>query len=370
MLKRVTAICALALIFGANGFAQDIPATDCDRYAASDEDPLRKTVDVPTAEINPALAIPACEVAVRQYPNSGRLIHQLGRSYYKANNFDAAIAQFRKAAGQGYAPAQNSLGVMYEKGQGVPKDWEQAFACYQKAADQGYSAAQNNLRALNIKSMAQGGIILNSRDCPNPSNDKTAEQPTSQPPVAALNAQDQTRIFHGLVDFQQQLASVSNDPTLTSFQMDAKLQQLRQRFGELTVRSNTPVEDWVCTVTDVVSEKFGVKIRTPVGTSGLGSRRLVGCYYGNPTNCNESGCLTIQLWVNGNPTNVLCNAPQCRMIQLWVNDTDERLMAIQRGNVVHFDGRVVCLNQQLYECGGFPKDVDVQNLRTASTTKR
>src|SRR6266566_1920745 len=56
---------------------QDAPLTDCDTYAGSEFGPQRKTAGVTFAKINSALAIPACESAVRQYPDSDRLIFQL-----------------------------------------------------------------------------------------------------------------------------------------------------------------------------------------------------------------------------------------------------------------------------------------------------
>ena len=127
--------------------------TDCDKYAASDIDPQRKTTGVPFDKINPALAVPACEDAVQQYSNSDRLIYQLGRAYQKANNFTAGVVQYRKAAEQSYAPAQNALGVIYQNGQGVPKDDQQAIAWYRKAADQGLAAGEVNL----------GDMYLNGR---------------------------------------------------------------------------------------------------------------------------------------------------------------------------------------------------------------
>ena len=130
---------------GANDNAQDAPITDCDTYAASDQDPQRKAVGVSTSNINSVLAIPACEAAVREHPNSSRLVYQLGRAYYKANNFGAAVAQFRRAAEQGYALAQTNLGAMYAFGQGIPKDDAQAVAWFRKAADQGNAGAQADL---------------------------------------------------------------------------------------------------------------------------------------------------------------------------------------------------------------------------------
>ena len=71
--------------------------------------------------------VPACEAAVQQYPNSSRLNYQLGRSYHKANNFVAAVAQYRKAAGQSCASAQSNLGVMSQLGFGVPQDYGEAL---------------------------------------------------------------------------------------------------------------------------------------------------------------------------------------------------------------------------------------------------
>jgi hypothetical protein len=134
--------------------SQDAPATNCDTYAASDLDPQRKAEGIPFDKINPALAIPACESAVRKYPNSIRLIHQLARAYAKHNDFNSAFVQYRKAADQGYALAEYNLGVLYEKALGVAKDDVQAVALYRKAAEQGFVLAQFNLG--NIYRTGQG----------------------------------------------------------------------------------------------------------------------------------------------------------------------------------------------------------------------
>jgi tetratricopeptide (TPR) repeat protein len=93
-------LCILQLVFGTSAFAQEAPITDCDKYAAWEFDTQRKAAGVPADQMNPALAVPACETAVQQYPNSTRLRSQLGRAYYNANNFPAAVEQYRKAADQ------------------------------------------------------------------------------------------------------------------------------------------------------------------------------------------------------------------------------------------------------------------------------
>ena len=53
-----------------------------------------------------------------------------------------------QAAAQGYAIAQNNLGVMYDNGEGVPQDAAEALKWYRKAAEQGYAKAQYNLGAM------------------------------------------------------------------------------------------------------------------------------------------------------------------------------------------------------------------------------
>jgi TonB family protein len=121
------------------------PASACDTYAASEFDTQRKSPGVSQEKIDPNLAVPACESAVQQYPDDARLNFQLGRAYDKANNFSAALAQFRKAADQNFAPAQNMLGFMYQKGRGVALDDQQAIASFRIAAEQNFAPAQHNL---------------------------------------------------------------------------------------------------------------------------------------------------------------------------------------------------------------------------------
>jgi hypothetical protein len=68
-----------------------------------------------------------------------------GVAAYNAGRFDLALDEFTAAANQGSAEAQVSLGVMYENGQGVLRDYEKALMWYRKAADQGHFGAQNNI---------------------------------------------------------------------------------------------------------------------------------------------------------------------------------------------------------------------------------
>ncbi len=56
-----------------------------------------------------------------------------------------SLETLKKQAASGDAYAQNSLGVKYATGTGVPKDYEQAVIWFRKSAEQGLAAAQANL---------------------------------------------------------------------------------------------------------------------------------------------------------------------------------------------------------------------------------
>ena len=58
---------------------------------------------------------------------------------------DKAFCLYQEAAHQGLADAQNNLGMMYEFGDGVTKNFDQAIYWYQEAANQEFGEAQYNL---------------------------------------------------------------------------------------------------------------------------------------------------------------------------------------------------------------------------------
>lgn len=60
-------------------------------------------------------------------------------------DYKAAREWFRKAAEQGNAMAQNSLGLMYADGQDEPQDYQKAAEWIRKAAEQGHTNAQASL---------------------------------------------------------------------------------------------------------------------------------------------------------------------------------------------------------------------------------
>ncbi len=78
--------------------------------------------------------------------------YRIGRLYARgrgvAQDDTVAVEWFRKAARQGYAPAQNDLGTMYEQGRGVERDDVQAVRWFRAAAESGRAAAQANLATM------------------------------------------------------------------------------------------------------------------------------------------------------------------------------------------------------------------------------
>lgn len=70
---------------------------------------------------------------------------ELGIYELNRGEFHAAIEQFRPLVAEGYAPAQYQMGIVYQKGYGVPKDGMKALALFELAAEQNYSDAQFEL---------------------------------------------------------------------------------------------------------------------------------------------------------------------------------------------------------------------------------
>ncbi len=74
--------------------------------------------------------------------------YNLGSMYDKGQgvprDYGEAVKWTRKAANQGNANAQNNLGIMYGKGQGVPRDYVQAHIWFNLAAAQGDDMARKN----------------------------------------------------------------------------------------------------------------------------------------------------------------------------------------------------------------------------------
>src|SRR5215467_5646768 len=70
---------------------------------------------------------------------------------YERGDYETALKEFRPLAEQGIAIAQYSLGVMYDNGEGVVRDFREASRWYRSAAEQGYAAGQFHLAILYLR---------------------------------------------------------------------------------------------------------------------------------------------------------------------------------------------------------------------------
>lgn len=68
-----------------------------------------------------------------------------GLAAYNKKDYESALKEWQKVADDGNVDAQNNIGVMYEKGQGLTQSDEQAIVWYTKAANQGSASSQFNL---------------------------------------------------------------------------------------------------------------------------------------------------------------------------------------------------------------------------------
>jgi len=68
-----------------------------------------------------------------------------GLAAYDRGDYRTALREWKPLAEKGIARAQYNLALMYNNGQGVPKNYALARKWFTKAALQGHAGAQNNL---------------------------------------------------------------------------------------------------------------------------------------------------------------------------------------------------------------------------------
>ena len=132
---------------------------DCDRLAASDNDPARppEVPGVPLAKIDADAAIAACEKSIQHNARIPRYLYNLGRAEAAAANsvrpddpsrapkLVAARAAFNDAANRGYVAALYSLATLFDYTETTDKDQERANTMLKEAAGQGYPPAMYEL---------------------------------------------------------------------------------------------------------------------------------------------------------------------------------------------------------------------------------
>lgn len=130
-------------------------AADCDRLAASPDDPQKKAKGVPYAQLNAQAAVAACMKAVAEAPREGRLWFQYGRALEKAAKLPDAVKAYTEAKNLGHAAAFNNLGELYRDGKHVQRDLSQALELFKKSAELGSAEGKTNQSAL-AKAMEDG----------------------------------------------------------------------------------------------------------------------------------------------------------------------------------------------------------------------
>jgi TPR repeat protein len=159
--------------------AIDAELSDCDRLAGDRLDAQGVAKGVLAGRIDTAAALPACELALKARPNSGRFNYELGRVYASLGRNDEAVAAYQKAVSLGYVRAQwalgyrdvyvppadpergretleraaaagdvyaiHTLGQIYYEGRGVPKDFAKAKSLFEAAARMGHTFSMNSL---------------------------------------------------------------------------------------------------------------------------------------------------------------------------------------------------------------------------------
>lgn len=118
----------------------NIGATVCEKYSENEVRSLTSRSQVSTWYQN------AAERGNADAQNNLGVMYERGDGV--PQNRTAAVKWFRLAADQGHADAQNNLGAMYAYGRGIPRNFAEAAKWFRIAADQGNTYAQYNLAEL------------------------------------------------------------------------------------------------------------------------------------------------------------------------------------------------------------------------------
>lgn len=133
MIRRfvwVAAVVAGTVVYAGSALAQDAPSD-------AEAKQIRERTE-PLAEQGNASA---------QY-NMG-VIYDEG--YGVERDYGKALDWYRKAAEQGFAKAEHNLGILYQEGHGTEADPAEAARWFQRAAEDGEPAAQNNLAVMYVR---------------------------------------------------------------------------------------------------------------------------------------------------------------------------------------------------------------------------
>ena len=96
-------------------------------------------------QLEAATAIPLCQAAVAQIPDSGELMASLARAFLKSEQYSEAFFWGNKSAQMGHYLGQFNLAWMYSTGTGVSQSDVEAVRLYRLSAEQDFVFAQSNL---------------------------------------------------------------------------------------------------------------------------------------------------------------------------------------------------------------------------------
>jgi TPR repeat protein len=133
-------------------FFKDSIVTECDQAAVEQENYLG-LAGIPFEDVNPAVAVPACEKAVIEDPTSSRLMNNLGRAYERAGRLEEALVWYARGHKAGNIQATNALGVAYIAGCGLAKPRvEEGVELLVEAKDRGSRDARASLTSHDLTS--------------------------------------------------------------------------------------------------------------------------------------------------------------------------------------------------------------------------
>jgi len=133
------------------------PPQICDRLAGHPDDPGRSGDGISFDQIDPGRAIPACQAAIKNFPDEPRFRYQLARANNKSKDTRATLEGYNLAVKMGYPQGFYALARSYEQGWGVKKDPARALALYKAAFDAGHIAA--SLKIGNAFQLGRGGPV-------------------------------------------------------------------------------------------------------------------------------------------------------------------------------------------------------------------
>ena len=125
----------------------------CNRLAGNSWDENTFGSGVEWANLDPALAKPACTYAARHTTTlRAQMVYQLGRAYDKSGNIVKANILLEQAVELGnYPPALNHLGNIYENGDLGSKSPSLAIKYYRRSAEAGFTQGQYNFGRLMLQ---------------------------------------------------------------------------------------------------------------------------------------------------------------------------------------------------------------------------